>query len=214
MSPYYPAPVLDRLFEHFVGYNGNPGGLIGIFKQSWFHRQLVNIDILRWFPPIVLHRPEHTSKILQVLVNQIVVSQGFEDINIPLECLYHCLVATCPKQDILQRVGQALAWVMDRTNYVRDPQVDRDPEGVIGALGLVNLDYRSESGGETNMSPIVPRNFDFVRNMSEEEWVGWTTGVKALILGIRLGALGYGPHYSRNRFRRDPNGVCLCGPML
>jgi hypothetical protein len=214
MSPYYSAPVLGRLFEHFVGYSGKPDGLIGIFEQPWFHRELVNVDILRWFPPIVLHRPEHTSKFIQVLVNQVVLSQGFEDINIPLECLYHCLMATPLERDILQRVGQALAWAMDCANYVRDPQVDRDPERVIDALRLVNIDHGAESRGEASVSPIMPRNFDFVTNMSEEEWVGWTTGVKALILGTRLGGLGYGPHYSRNRFRRDPDGVCLCGPML
>jgi hypothetical protein len=214
MSPYYSAPVLDRLFEHFVGYSGNPDGLIGIFEQPWFHRELVNVDILRRFPPIILYRPEHTSKFLQVLVNQLVLSQGFEDISIPLECLYHCLMVTSPDQDILHRIGQALSWAMDCADRARNPQVDRNLERAIDVLELVTIVREEESEEEASVSLIVPRSFDFVTDMSDEEWTGWTTEVKALILGTRLGGLGYGPRYSRDRFSRDPDGVCLYGPML
>jgi hypothetical protein len=210
MSPYYSAPVLDRLFEHFVGHDGSPDCLIPIFQQSWFHKELASVDTLRWFPLIVLYNPEHTSKILQVLIHQIVFSQGIDFIGIHLESLYHILLVITSRRRFLRRATEVLSWVMARAGYTRDPQVNQGPDESIDILKLVIIDQREEGIG---MPPMELRNFDFVTNMPDEEWAEWTTRMKVLILGTKLGALKDGPRYSKGRYSRDPDGVCLCDPM-
>jgi hypothetical protein len=210
MSPYYSAPVLDRLFEHFVGHDGSPDCLIPIFQQSWFYKELASVDTLRWFPLVVLYNPEHTSKILQVLINQTVFSQGIEFIGIPLESLYHILLVIASRRRFLRRATEILSWVMAHAGYTRDPQVNQGPDRSIDILKLVTINQRDEGIG---IPPMELRNFDFVTNMSDEEWAEWTTRIKILILGTMLGGLKYGPGYSKVKYIRDPDGVCLCGPM-
>jgi hypothetical protein len=213
MSPYYSVPVLDRLFEHFVAHDGSPSGLVPIFEQPLFHRELVNVDTLRWFPQIVLYKPEHTPKILEVWINQTVLSQGIEDIDILFESLYRILLVVTPVQRILRRVRKALYWIMIRAEHTHSPYVNQDQDEPINILKLVTIDLEAEWVDGIGAPPIELRNFDFVTNMSDEEWAEWTTRIKILILGTRLGGLKYRPGYSKVKYIRDPDGVCLCGPM-
>jgi hypothetical protein len=203
--------MLDRLFGHFVSDDGDPRGLIGIFEQAWFHQQLIGVDILRWFPLVVLYRPEHTSTILEALVDQATLSQGFEDINIPLECLYRCLIVISSENYIARHIGEALSWAMGCAERARDSQIGQDPAGASYTPRLVTFERRVVQRDRIDMSQIEPRTFDFVTNLSEEEWKEWITRMKTLKLGTQLGGLGYGPRYSRDRYSRDPNGTCLYG---
>jgi hypothetical protein len=223
MLPYYSAPVMDRLFEHFVTHGEDPSSLIGIFEQAWFHKELAGIDIVKWFPLIILYNPEYTSKILEALINQIILSQGWDDINIPLESLYHCLMVITPEQNTLRDVGQTLSWAMNCAKYARNPPVDRNFDGATDILKLVTIGRKRIKFGIINDSeeqieradapPFELRNFDFMQDMSDEEWIEWNARMKILILGTKLNGLKHGPSYNKDRFSRDPDGVCPCIPM-
>jgi hypothetical protein len=185
---------------------------------------LSDANIIEWFPLIVLYRPEQSSKILEALINQIILSQGFEDIDIPSECLYCCLMAITSEESILQDVGRALSWTLNRAEYMRDPQSNQDVGDAMDILKLVTIGRREKHflggihGNEKQMEgvdvpPFELRGFDFVQDTPDEEWTEWNTRMKILVLGTKLNGLKHGPSYNKDRFSRDPDGVCPCIPM-
>jgi hypothetical protein len=155
-----------------------------------------------------------------LLIDQIIFSSANEQINPPLVSLYSYLqsIGTRAAQDpdsssessrqIILR--HALSWVLDNSIKTRTSIGDTqdsipvfDHESFhFAKVGLRKL-YRYKWS-----SPGDIRSFNFVKDMSNEDWEEWVVRLRVMIMGSRLNGLRSGPTYEDHRFFRDPDGIC------
>ncbi|PVG03071.1 hypothetical protein CPB86DRAFT_822594 [Serendipita vermifera] len=156
-----------------------------------------------------------------LLIDQVIFSSANERIGPPLNSLYHYLLSigtrsTRHPEDSSESfrmitLRHALSWVLDKSIKVQhsigsaqdSPNDIFNPETFhFAKVGLRKLyRYKWSSLGQI-------RSFDFVKDMSKEEWEEWITHIKVMLMGTTLNGLRSGPTYDSHRFSRDPDGVC------
>ncbi|PVF97748.1 hypothetical protein CPB86DRAFT_815320 [Serendipita vermifera] len=181
-------------------------------NSRWFHDEFSQENGLDWLPLIALNarytenRSLRDNALTGILVDQILSSTANQDLHAPLSSSYHYLLSLGQRHnprghDGLANLRAALLWVLSNSIKVHDSQdhTEDSPPLVFDPPVL-------ERGRWPEVGDV--RSFDFVNDLSGEEWVEWVTRLKALIMGVSLSGLKPGPFQDRNRFCRDPDGFC------
>jgi hypothetical protein len=109
----------------------------------------------------------------------------------------------------LANLRDTLIWVLQTATKTRNEdsshESNKGPE--LDNLPFATIAHRKvQTHGLAYPGQV--RSFEFTRGMSDEEWEEWSTRIKTMIMGVRLGGLGCGPVYAVHRFVRDPDGTC------
>ncbi|PVG03049.1 hypothetical protein CPB86DRAFT_793958 [Serendipita vermifera] len=214
----FASPVLGRILEFAAKPNSFSVDYLlrEIVQYRWFYGEFRRANGLDWLPLIALNNTHPGDRILlndilaEVLVDQILSSAASQDIRAPLLSCYHYLesLGQIPARSLYESNGQGqsnlqrtLLWVLTESVKICNsegyfesllPVVSRPP--------LLNRRFWPAFG--------EVRSFDFVRDLSDEEWHEWVARLKVLIMGATLGGLKPCPVQNKNRFSRDPDGVC------
>jgi hypothetical protein len=200
-----------------------------VWHFSWFYEQFTMANGLEWLSCVGLSDPWSCSIILRLLVDQIIFETATPHLHTALECSYICLQTLrgarflplvldddrsmdsrlMVRGDELANLRKTLIWVFQTATKTRSEdgphELSKEPE-------LDNLPFATIAHQKVQMhglaSPGQVRSFEFTRGMSNEEWEEWSTRIKTMIMGVRLGGLGCGPVYAVHRFVRDPDGTC------
>ncbi|PVF96429.1 hypothetical protein CPB86DRAFT_816424 [Serendipita vermifera] len=204
----FSSPVLGVVLEQSVKSEDFP--IYSLLRQMpqfrWFYDEFAQANGLDWLLLIALnsvHYSDRTSEnyvLTGILVDQIVFSTVNRDVQVPLTFSYYYLQSISqshnPQDDYgLPSLHSALVWAFDNSINVHDSQ------------------GRAESSSPFAFGPLVMpvevvRSFNFVNDLSDEEWEDWVTKLKVLMMGVSLGGLEPGPLQDRSRFCRDPDGLC------
>ncbi|PVF92404.1 hypothetical protein CPB86DRAFT_819657 [Serendipita vermifera] len=149
--------------------------------------------------------PDH-HVLTEILVDHILSSTASRDVQVPLSSSYRYLQSIGQSYNPrhyygLDNLRTTLLWVLNGATKVHYSQTRPDLSSslVFDPPVLERFDW-STSGDV--------RSFNFVNDISGEEWEEWVAGLKVMIMGISLGGLKPGPLQDRNRFCRDPDGLC------
>ncbi|PVF90905.1 hypothetical protein CPB86DRAFT_803216, partial [Serendipita vermifera] len=227
--------ILEWYHNGGYGYNGDI--LNRVSRFSWFNDQFRIANGLSWLSRIGLSDPRLTCVVLQLLVDQIIFESANMDINGPLECSFICLQTLRGFSPIdrgdnnsgwndelsdgisegssdrnddsdgqeLSHLQEALMWILHNATTMRNTGALPPSDGDFKAPEFATIAIRKVEDGLA--SPGQPRSFEFVKDMSDEEWEEWSGRIKSMVMGINLGGLEPGPMYARHRFLQDPDGV-------
>ncbi|PVF92402.1 hypothetical protein CPB86DRAFT_877904 [Serendipita vermifera] len=211
----FASPVLRIVLEQSI--KSEEFSIRAILRRtarfhSWFYDEFSRANGLDWLPLIALNAFHPMDRISEryaltgILVDCILFWTASRDIQVPLSSSYHYLQSIGQSHDPqddhrLSNLQTTLLWVLNSAIKVHNSQ--NHPESssplvfdppILGRYGWPTV------GGV--------RSFDFVNNMSGEEWGDWVTRLKVMIMGASLGGLKPGSFHDRNRFCRDPDGLC------
>ncbi|PVF97746.1 hypothetical protein CPB86DRAFT_413539 [Serendipita vermifera] len=210
----FASPVLSVILEQSIKSEEiHIRRLLTLMADSrWFYDEFSQANGLDWLPLIAfnaIHTEDQALRdnvLTEILFDQILYSTASRDVHAPLSSSYHYLQSIGQSHNPqdhhgLANLRAALVWVFKNSTRVHDSQ-DRAQESsplVFDPPVLERKDW-PEVGDV--------RSFDFVKDMSGEEWEDWATRLKVMIMGVSLGGLKPGPFQDRNRFYRDPDGFC------
>ncbi|CAG8741640.1 15457_t:CDS:2, partial [Acaulospora colombiana] len=143
----------------------------------------------------------------KLLVDQLVFESAAMDISGPLECVHMCLqnpkgIASEPlfymaynldDQGEISHLRKALMWVLHNATAMRHaegPPSPSEKDTVVPEFAVLAVRRAEQSG---SASPGRLRSFEFVKNMSDEEWEEWSARIKSMVMGINLRGLEPGP---------------------
>ncbi|PVF97159.1 hypothetical protein CPB86DRAFT_760725 [Serendipita vermifera] len=223
----FRSPVLAGILDYYAMSGKDSIGFIplGITKYEWFYEEFNKANGLNWLPPIILNRPSSAHAVLQLLVDQIVFPSASEGVGSPLSCSHQCIqvlgtiVGQISRKKsrtgiITSQFGEvtnlreALLWVLNKAIVTHDlPDSSR-----AGSFEMIELPHfatiaikkRRWYGAQDDET----RTFEFVKDMSGEEWDDWTANLRAMIMGISLGGLNVESTYRANKLLKDPDGIC------
>ncbi|PVF92406.1 hypothetical protein CPB86DRAFT_877907 [Serendipita vermifera] len=181
-------------------------------KFQWFYDEFSQANGLDWLPLIALNAI-HTEYLVpsdnalaEILVDHILSSAVNQDVVAPLSCSYHYLQSigqSCNPRNhhILDNLRTTIVWLLNNSIKVHETQYPAKSSSplVFDPPVLEREDWPTVGG---------VRSFNFIKDMSGEEWEDWVTRLKVMIMGASLGGLKPGPLQERNRFCRDPDGLC------
>ncbi|PVF92408.1 hypothetical protein CPB86DRAFT_877909 [Serendipita vermifera] len=211
----FASPALGALLRQSVTSEEVPmssilRGLAGF--HSWFYdefSQANGLDLL----PLIAFYPLHPTDPIQgpnaleeILVDHILSSTANRDVRKPLLSSYRYLQSIGESHNSRDYHGRTnleivLRWVLNSATKVHDST--NHPES---SSPLVFDPPILERGDWPTVGDI--RSFDFVNDISDEEWEDWVIRLKVMIMGAPLGGLKPGPLQDSNRFCRDPDGLC------
>ncbi|PVF97747.1 hypothetical protein CPB86DRAFT_826271 [Serendipita vermifera] len=210
----FASPVLSGVLEHSVKSDqfSIHSLLTRMAKFRWFSDEFSQVNGLDWLPLIAFNaihtenRALRDNVLTEILVDQILSPTANQDVHAPLSSTYHYLQSIGQShnprdQDGLANLRAALMWIFTNSTKVHDSQ-DRAEESsplVLNPPVLEREDWPQV--GDV-------RSFDFVKDISGEEWEEWVTRLKVMVMGASLGGLKPGPFHDSNRFCRDPDGPC------
>ncbi|PVG04032.1 hypothetical protein CPB86DRAFT_868801 [Serendipita vermifera] len=230
------VPALNNILEYYhnrsYGYGG--GILIHAARFPWFNDQFRIANGLTWLSCIGLNGRIHANVVLQLLVDQTMFENANTDINGPLECSFVCLQtlgdisptdrndgssdwndgnsegstdqSDDPDGQELSHLRGALMWVLHNATTMRNAGTLPPSDGDFKAPEFATIAIQKVKDGLA--SPGQLRSFEFVKDMSNEEWEEWSGRIKSMVMGVHLGGLGTGPTHGWHRFPRDPDGAC------
>ncbi|PVF92409.1 hypothetical protein CPB86DRAFT_791186 [Serendipita vermifera] len=211
----FASPILSVILEQSVTPTEFPICFVLeriVISHSWFYDEFSQANGLYWLPLIVLNalppwdQMPRCYALTEILVDHILSSTASRDIQVPLSTSYY----------YLQSIGQS----HDPENY---PRLFNLQTTLLWALNSATKIHNSQTHLKSSSSLVFDppaleredwptvgdiRSFDFVKDLSGEEWENWVTGLKVMIMGASLGGLNPSPFQDRNRFYRDPDGLC------
>ncbi|PVF97761.1 hypothetical protein CPB86DRAFT_759745 [Serendipita vermifera] len=206
------SPVLIVILEHSVKSDqfSIHSLLSRMAKFRWFYDEFSQANGLDWLPLIALnaiHTEDRTpwdNALTEILVDQILSSTANQDLHVPLSSSYHYLQSIGQSHNPrdhhgLANLRTALLWVLNNSTRVHDSQDRTEESPLVFDPPVLEREDWSQVGDI--------RSFDFVKDLSGEEWAEWVTKLKVLIMGASLGGLKPGPFQNTNRFCRDPDGI-------
>ncbi|PVG03064.1 hypothetical protein CPB86DRAFT_869977 [Serendipita vermifera] len=210
----FASPILGVILERSVKSEEFPilSILSNMTEFPWFDDEFSQANGLDWLPLIALNaihprdRRLLNNVLAEILVDHILSSRANRDIRAPLSSSYHYLQSIGQRRnpqdhDGLANLRTALLWVLDESTEAHDSH-ERTNE----SSPLVFDPPILERVGWPRLKNV--RSFEFIKDMSDEEWEDWVTRLKVMIMGVSQGGLKPGPFQNRNRFCRDPDGVC------
>ncbi|PVF97760.1 hypothetical protein CPB86DRAFT_873940 [Serendipita vermifera] len=210
----FAFPVISIVLEQSVKSEEIPiRWLLTLMANfGWFYDDFSQANGLEWLPLIALNhihtydRTLRDNALYEILVDQILSSTAKQDVHAPLSASYHYLQSIGQSHNPrdhggLANLRAALLWVLNNSTRVHDSQ-DRAEE----SSPLIFDPPVLERGDWPTLEDF--RSFDFMNDLSGEEWAEWMARLKVLIMGASLGGLKPGPCQDRNRFFRDPDGFC------
>jgi hypothetical protein len=151
-------------------------------------------------------------------VDQIIFESTSPDLNGPLECTHMCLQSLRPAEFTIDSIidpnlgmkellnlRDALIWVLKKAAKARDQVSIPALEGELEVPAFATIGIRRQKH-DSSLGRI--RSFEFVRELSRDEWDEWSSSVEVLIMGTSLYGLGCGPVHGASRPSRDPDGIC------
>ncbi|PVF92405.1 hypothetical protein CPB86DRAFT_877906 [Serendipita vermifera] len=211
----FASPVLSVVLEQSIISGGFPiRSILGSLasSNSWFYAEFSQANGLDWLPRIVLNAVHHWDQIpkhyslTEILIDHILSSTVNRDVQVPLTSSYHYLQAMGQSHNPqyyhgLANLESTLLWVFKSATKVHNSQSHAEsPSSLVFDPPVL------ERGDWPTIRDV--RSFDFVNDLSGEEWKEWVTRLKVMIMGASLGGLKLGPLQDRNRFFRDPDGLC------
>ncbi|PVF96426.1 hypothetical protein CPB86DRAFT_874976 [Serendipita vermifera] len=210
----FACPVLGVILEQSVKSEEFPirSILTQMAKFQWFYDELSQANGLDWLPLIAfnaIHGEDIRfldNALAEILVNHILSSAANQEVIAPLSCSYHYLqsMGQCHNSSDHHRLANlrvTFVWVLNNSIKVHDSQDTAESSAPL----LFDPPILEREDWPT-VGDV--RSFDFVNDMSDEEWDDWVTRLKVMIMGVSLGGLKPGPLQDRNRFCRDPDGLC------
>ncbi|PVG03066.1 hypothetical protein CPB86DRAFT_869979 [Serendipita vermifera] len=208
------SPVLNVILEQSLTGEKFPISslLTRMVIFPWFHEEFCQANGLDWLPQIAIYIEDwwyNGRPLTEILVDQILFSAANRDIYAPLSSSYLYLQSvgqTSPQSNKKQNHDQlfnlraTLFWVLDNSINVHDSQNRRESSPPVFDPPILRR-YSWLTVGDV-------RSFEFIQDMSGEEWEDWVTKLEVMIMGTSLGGLKSGPLQDRNRFCRDPDGCC------
>jgi hypothetical protein len=216
------APVLNKIFEYYKRYQNQIEDILiyEIIYFPWFHEQFTIANGLQWLSNMASNHYMNGRIILEYLLDQIAFESASLDLNGPLECGYICLQALQGSEadwnlasiwwninvdTELSHLWDALIWILENASKMRNAGYLPASEDIPKVPAFAKIGIRKI---QKDRFPGRIRSFEFAREMSTEQWEEWSNRVKSMAMGVKLGGLGCGLMYARDRFTRDPDGIC------
>ncbi|PVG03048.1 hypothetical protein CPB86DRAFT_724598 [Serendipita vermifera] len=225
----FASPILGLIFESVVKWNKYyiRGLLYNMNRHQWFYEEFRQANGLDWLSHIALNdvppsdllphfdldaTPSYegicpSDVLTETLIDQIISSSANSDVQVPLSSS-HCYLQSLTQSSAkfyyesdghyLINLRTALLWILNNSIKVHDSKDSLSPS-IFSPPTLERGDW-----------PVVRdvRPFNFIKSMSGEQWQEWVERLDVLIMGTSLGGLKPGPLQNKNRFCRDPDGVC------
>ncbi|PVG03065.1 hypothetical protein CPB86DRAFT_869978 [Serendipita vermifera] len=210
----FASPVISVVLERSAKSEKYPIHTLitRIAKFRWFYDEFSQANGFEWLPLIALNALQTEGRTLQdnamseILVDYILSSTVNRDIQVPLSSCYHYLQSIGQNHNPLDHHGltnlrTALLWVLNNSTKIRDSKDHAESSSplVFDPPVLQRYQWPKVRG---------IRSFGFVKNMHGEEWEGWVSKLKVMIMGASLRGLKPGPCQDMNRFCRDPDRFC------
>ncbi|PVF96427.1 hypothetical protein CPB86DRAFT_762266 [Serendipita vermifera] len=210
----FASPVLGVILEQSIKSEEVPIRIVltWMAQFQWFYDEFSQANGLDQLPLIALNAINtedlrlSNNALAEILVDHILSSSANQEVVAPLSCSYHYLQSLGQSRNSsdhhrLANLRIAFVWVLNNSIKFQDSQ---DPTESLSPLVF------DPPVLEREYWPTVRdvRSFAFVNDLSGEDWEDWVTRLKVTIMGVSLGGLKPGPLLDRNRFCRDPDGLC------